>query len=144
MVNRGRKNIFEKIFFNQKFIALTGLLAIGMISFPLVKNTLKQYRVNQEISGLKKEISGLQNKGVDLKKFVSYLESDQFVEEQARLNLNLKKAGEELTVIKSDASSGQASSSGNSIFNIPGYNQEKISAEDSNQRKWINYFFGKN
>ena len=117
MVNRGRKNVFEKIFFNQKFIALIGLLAIVLISFPLVKNALKQYRVNKEISGLKKEFNDLQNKVVDLKNFVSYLQSDQFVEEQARLNLNLKKAGEELTVIKSVINSGQASSSGNSIFN---------------------------
>lgn len=141
MVNKGRKNIFEKIFFNQKIIALIGLLALVLISYPLIKNTLKQYRINKEISGLKKEIDLLENKNVDLKKFVLYLESDQFVEEQARLNFNLKKAGEELTVIKSNAGAlNQASSSGSSIFNIPGYNQEQPRAKGSNPRKWIDYF----
>ena len=142
MVNRSRKHILEKIFFNQKFIALIGLLAIALAGFPLAKNKLKQYRLNKEINELKKEINGLNNKGADLKNFVAYLQSDQFVEEQARLNLNLKKAGEELTVIKSGAgAANQASSTGgNSIFSIPGYDQEKSRPGASNPRKWVDYF----
>lgn len=141
MVNRGRKNILEKIFFNQKFIVLIGLCAIALIGFPLAKNKLKQYRVNQEISELKKEIGRLNGQGADLQNFVAYLQSDQFAEEQARLNLNLKKAGEQLTVIKPGQAGGQAGlTSGDSIFNIPGYNQEKSGPTASNPRKWINYF----
>ncbi|MFH1583172.1 MAG: septum formation initiator family protein, partial [Candidatus Falkowbacteria bacterium] len=100
MMKRRKNNYFEKIFFNQKFLTLLGLVVIILIGFPFAKNTLKQYRINKEISELKKEIFDLQNKNVDLKNFVSYLESDQFAEEQARLNLGLKKPGEELTVIK--------------------------------------------
>lgn len=144
MVNRVKKNIFQKIFFNQKFLSLVGLMVIILISFPLAKNAIKQRRINQEISDFKKEIATLQNKSVDLKKFVSYLESDQFAEEQARLNLNLKKSGEELTVIKPAISGVKilaSTTEGNSIFNIPGYNKEETQKELSNPRKWFNYFF---
>lgn len=142
MMNRRKNNYFEKIFFNQKFLTLLGLAAIILISFPFAKNTLKQYRINKEISELKKDISDLQNKNVDLKNFVSYLESDQFAEEQARLNLGLKKPGEELMVIKTaagDASAG--TSSGATIFNIPGYEKIRPEIKQSNPRKWLNYFF---
>ena len=143
MLNKGKKHSLEKIFFNQKFLTLVGLAVIILISWPFAKNTIKQHRVNQEISDFKKEIANLQNKSVDLKNFVSYLESDQFIEDQARLNLNLKKSGEELTVIKTPASgSGYASStSGRLIFDIPGYNREAREQELSNPRKWLNYFF---
>jgi len=140
MMNR-RKN-FNKIFFNQKFLTLLGLAVIILISFPFTKNTLKQYRINKEISEFKKEIFDLQNKNIDLKNFVSYLESDQFVEEQARLNLGLKKPGEEVLVVKNEI--GEASvrtSSSSPIFNIPGYEKMNSELNDSNFKKWLDYFF---
>ena len=142
MMNRRKNNYFEKIFFNQKFLTLLGLIVIILISFPFAKNTLKQYRINKEINQLKKEISDLQNKNVDLKNFVSYLESDQFAEEQARLNLGLKKPGEELTVIKTTSDAvPTGTSSGSTIFNIPGYENAKPEAKQSNPKKWLNYYF---
>lgn len=142
MKSQRKNNNFEKIFFNQKFLTLLGLAVIILISFPLAKNALKQYRINKEISGLKKEIAALENKNTDLKNFVAYLESAQFIEEQARLNLGLKKPGEELTVIK--MAPGQAlagtASSGAPIFNIPGYKKARPAAKNSNPKKWLNYF----
>lgn len=142
-MKRSGENVFKKIFFSQKFIALAGLAVVVLIGLPLAKNAAKQYRINKEISGLKKEINGLENKNVDLQNFVSYLRSDQFAEEQARLNLNLKKTGEELTVIKFSADSPARSSltDGNPIFNIPGYNRGKNKPDDPNPKKWIDYFF---
>jgi len=141
MINRRKNNYFEKIFFNQKFLALLGLIIIILISFPFVKNTLKQYRINKEIDELKQEISDLENKNVDLKNFVSYLESDQFAEEQARLNLGLKKPGEEVMVIKTenDKTSTSASTSA-TMFNISGYGKAKPEVKQSNPEKWFNYF----
>ena len=143
MVNKRKKNIAAKVLFDQKFLSLIGLTAIILISLPFAKNAVKQSRINKEISNFKKEIAALQDKSTNLKNFVSYLESDQFIEDQARLNLNLKKSGEELTVIKTPASgSGYASSSsGRLIFDIPGYNREAREQELSNPRKWLNYFF---
>ncbi|MBU0649504.1 septum formation initiator family protein [Patescibacteria group bacterium] len=141
-MNRRKNNYFEKIFFNQKFLALLGLAVIILVSFPLAKNAIKQHRINKEISELKQNIFDLQNKSDDLKNFVSYLESDQFAEEQARLNLGLKKPGEELTIIKMAAGDTQANvSSGATIFNIPGYEKTKPEIKKSNPKKWLTYFF---
>ena len=144
MVNRNRKLNFERIFFNQKFLSLIGLAVVILISLPFIKNEIRQYRVNREIDGLKQEIADLQNKGVDLKNFISYLESDQFAEEQARLNLGLKKPGEELMIIKNgpnQAASPSSTVGNNQIFNIPGYQKSQLAAEASNPVKWLNYFF---
>lgn len=143
MVNKGKKNNFERIFFNQKFLTLVGLIAVILISLPFAKNAVKRHKINKEISDFKEEIADLRNKSADLKNFVFYLASDQFAEEQARLNLNLKKPGEELTVVKPGAGglSLASSSEGDSIFNIPGRKKEELRPEPSNPRKWLNYFF---
>lgn len=143
MAYRNNKLNFNKLFYNQKFLSLIGLIIIILISVPFAKNEIKRYRINKEIEGLKKEISDLQSKGADLKNFVSYLESDQFAEEQARLNLGLKKPGEELMVIKNQLSGAAASSSqaDNQIFNIPGYQKKQTKDKISNPEKWVNYFF---
>ena len=138
MITRRKNNYLERIFFNQKFLSLLGLAVIILISWPFAKNALKQYRINREISELKQEIAALQNKNVDLKNFVSYLTSDQFAEEQARLNLGLVKPGEELLVIKTEKAAPVSSS--NTIFNIPGYEQPALKLKSSNPRKWIDYF----
>ena len=142
MIDRRKKNYFEKLFFNPKFLSLLGLAAIILISLPFAKNAIKQYQINQEINGLKKQISALQNKNSDLKNFVSYLSSDQFAEEQARLNLGLKKPGEELTVIKSGLSgTAPTSTTASSIFNITGYDKTTDKPKLTNPSKWLRYFF---
>ncbi len=137
MITRSKNNNFKKIFLSQKFLSLLGLLAVILISLPFSKNAIKQYRINREIGELKKEISSLQNKNVDLKNFVSYLSSDQFAEEQARLNLGLKKPGEELLVIKTENDENASTSN---IFNIPGYDRPEPKPKSSNPGKWVDYF----
>jgi cell division protein FtsB len=131
------EKIFKKFFFNKNFLTLVGLIAIILISFPFTKNAIKQYKINKEINDFKKEILDLQNKNLNLKNFVSYLGSDQFAEEQARLNLNLKKPGEELTVIKiSDLASSTAVGP-----NLIERKIQEANTEVSNPKKWFNYFF---
>ena len=129
MKNPNKK--ITKLFYSPKFITLVGFIILILISIPLAKNISKRYVVNQEVMDLEQEISDLESKNKDFKIFVSYLESDQFVEEQARLKLGLKKPGEEVIVLKEDltASSSQTNLANNDNQNIPNY------------LKWWNYFF---
>ena len=83
MINR-RRNFFTKIIYNEKFLALIGLGLIILISFPLAKNVSKRYHLNKEIKELNKEITEFEAKNKDLKGLITYLESEQFVEEKAR------------------------------------------------------------
>jgi len=136
MINKNKKNIITRILFNSKTLALLGLIIIVLISIPLAKKVSQRYKIDQEIKELEDEIAELENKNVNLKEFINYLESDQFVEEQARLQFGLKKEGEEVAVIKSEEE-GQA--------------QEQIGADKSRQvdvmlsvnnpQRWWRYFF---
>lgn len=143
MINRNKKNLIYRLVASQKFLALLGLVVIILISFPLVKNVSRGYKVNQEIKELEKEITNLESKNSNFKDLISYLESDQFVEEQARLKLGLKKEGETVAVIKNgllNKTENNLEATSSSIFNIPGLSKVKPVAPINNPQKWWKYF----
>jgi len=126
-----KENFFHKIIFNNIFLSIIGLIVIVVISIPLAKNVSKQYEINNEVQNLKNEISDIEKKNSSLKDMLIYLESDQFAEEQARINLNYKKAGENLYVIIDE----------NKSENIkPSFELNK-NKKINNTIKWLNHFF---
>ena len=134
MIKR-QPNFINKILYNQKFLSFLGLIIIVLISFPLARTVSQRYKIDQEIESLGSEISELENTNQDLNKLISYLESDQFVEEQARLNLGLRKEGEDVLVIKDPAELNKVSGADG----IKDLNSKDL----SNLQQWLNYFFSK-
>ena len=131
MINR-RGKFFSKIIYSPKFLALIGLGLVVLISFPLAKNVSKRYHLSKEIKELDKEIAEFESKNKDLKELITYLESEQFVEEKARLNLGLKKEGEKVAEIKDDNFATTASLLAENQGNLGTF---------FNLRRWWNYFF---
>lgn len=140
---RTKKSFLSSIFSNQKFLTLVGFFIIVLISIPLAKNISQRYKINKEIRELQEEIANLENKNIDLKELVAYLESDQFVEEQARLNLGLKKPGEDVAVIKNNTEQEkiQKEIASSTIFNIQGLKKIEPEKPTNNFTRWIKYFF---
>lgn len=146
MIFRKKKENFFKRFYSHKiFISIVGLAIIIFISIPMAKNVSKRYTINQEISKLQNEINDIEKKNNELSKLTEYLESDQFITEQARLNLNYKKQGEEMIVIKDkDALNTKIEDDNkNTVFEMKGINNDQKKPA-SNPFLWWNYFFNKN
>jgi len=145
MIYRRKRNFvfrfFAALFRSQFFISLLGLAILAGIVYPWSKNYLKKREVEKEIAKLKQEIEEIEGKNDSLKKAIDYLNSDQFVEEQARLKLGLKKAGENVIVIKDDSLSAAGDgSANNSIFETNKVREQK---PPGNPEKWFAYFFSK-
>ncbi|MEK7203235.1 MAG: septum formation initiator family protein [Patescibacteria group bacterium] len=142
MINKNKKNFIFRLVFSQFFLAMLGLIIIILISFPLVKNVSRGYKINQDIKELEKEIANLESKNSNFKNIISYLESDQFVEEQARLKLGLKKEGEGVVVIKNKLNKTEDNSAATigSIFNITGLSKTNPIKQINNPQKWWKYF----
>jgi cell division protein FtsL len=132
MINKRRDSFLTNLLSSKKFFAFIGFCIIIFISIPLVKQISKKYYVNNEIKELQGQINELDSKNKNLKQFISYLDSDEFVEEQARLNMGLKKEGEQVVVIK-DSKSIVATST---------ESDEEVAGNNSNINKWKKYFFG--
>lgn len=122
-------NFFYRLFSSQRFLAIVGLIFLLLIIFPLARTYTQRRLVEKEIEDVKKEISNFESTNQELKDMITYLESDQSLEEQARLNLNLKKPGEKVIVIEptKNASSSE--------------DINKTTTPESNFLKWWRYFF---
>ncbi len=141
-----KKISFRNLLFSSTSLSLIGLLVLILISLPLINDIKKRININKEIANLDQEIVNLENKNTDLKGLITYLNSDQFVEEQAKLNLNYKKEGEELTIIKDanspDINTNQTNNQDlNSIYNIEGLGKNVAKEKNKNIEKWIKYFW---
>ncbi len=61
---------------------------------------------------------------------IEYLQSDISLEEQARLNLGLKKANEDVVVVNRQ-----------SVAQVASVSEVAVSSRNINWDKWLSYFF---
>jgi cell division protein FtsB len=121
-------NLINRLFNNQRFLAIIGLVFLIVIIFPLARTYSQRRLVEKEIESVKSQISEYENQNQELKDLIIYLQSDQSLEEQARRNLNLKKPGEQVIVIENKASTS---------VSVASSSDEEI----NNLKKWWRYFF---
>jgi len=96
-----KKSQWFKNFFKSQLLLFAGLIIVlGFLIWPLANNLNKRSQLDKEIEQLKAEVTRGESQNNEFKKIIEYLDSNQFVEEQARLNLNLKKEGEKVASIK--------------------------------------------
>ncbi|MDP2944712.1 MAG: septum formation initiator family protein [bacterium] len=122
-------NFWYRFFSSQRFLAIIGLVFLVVIIFPLARAYSQRRLVENEINGVKKQISDYENQNQQLKELALYLQSEQSLEEQARLNLNMKKPGEAVVVIESSKKNVVSIDTASSEENV------------SNLVKWWRYYF---
>ena len=122
-------NFFYRLFSNQRFLAIIGLIFLLLIIFPLARTYTQRRLVEAEIDGVKKEINDFQSTNQEMRDMITYLQSDQSLESQARLNLNLKKPGEKVIVIE-EAKNATTTD-----------DLSSINSSGNNFVKWWHYFF---
>ncbi len=131
----------KRLLFNRYTIAVASAVLAVLISFPLYRQTKQRAAVADEIRKLQLEISASERKNDELRKMIEYLKSDQFAEEQARLQLGFKREGEDVFAVKQ-----QEDSSGPSPSDRPGSADETNASPGKNQKnpgKWLDYFLNK-
>ena len=97
-VQKGKsKGQFKKAFKQVLlFFALIGLFVLMFV--PFLRNYKKNKIMDAEIAEAKANINQYEKTNEELKTITSYLSTNQAVEEKARLNLGLQKAGEKVGV----------------------------------------------
>jgi|GEM_PF-685179 len=120
-------NLFSK----QALLTILTLGILALISVPAIRNYAQERAVDLEINEARAEIERYTSQNKELSDVIGYLESDQAVEEKARLNLGLKKQGEKVAVIAAEPQVSEDAAAAQKAAN------EKL----SNPHKWLNYFF---
>ncbi len=124
---RGESSFVNRWFANQRTFAIIALVFLLLLLIPLAKNYSRKRLVEQEIADIQQEINDFESKNKELKGMIDYLQSDQSLEEQARLNMGLKRPGETVAVIQ-----------GESLGVITPVRAEIIALP--NWQKWLQYF----
>lgn len=126
MRERQNKSFWAAVYNSNIFIAV--LLIVLVLSILKVgKELARRHQINKEIQSLNQQLENAKlNKG-KLDNLISYLQTDQYIEEQARLQLNLSKPGEKrIDLSEAEQSSNKVMSTGDDL---------------PNWQKWFAYFF---
>jgi cell division protein FtsL len=135
MRKKNNTKFLTGLFLTPYFFTLSCLVIIAVIILPVYQNARQRLAVNSEVSDLQKQIASLESSNNDLTAMEKYLQSDQYVEQQARLNMNLKMPGENVAIIENSDSNGGQGANNDST-------DDNADTNNSNPQKWWNYFFG--
>jgi cell division protein FtsB len=120
-----------KIFFSSKiFILIVAIVAV-MVVFSYARVYYQDYLVRQEIAYLEERVKKMEAKKMELLDVLTYVKSNEFVEEKARTELNMIKPGEQVLVVP------QAAAYMDGQEEYPVVKLENT----SNYQKWFRYFF---
>ncbi len=114
----------SKLLRSRIFLAIIVVIFI-ISSFELINEVGRRYKFDQQIKQQQKQIETLQQQNGDLSNLIQYLNTNQFVEEEARKKLGLSKSGESVVVFPSTSTAPVATSS----------------TSQSHVSMWWNYFF---
>lgn len=124
---RPQGSFVARLLGDKRFFAIIALVFLLLILIPLAKSYSRKRLIEQEIKGIQQEIASFEAKNGDLKEMIDYLQSDQSLEEQARLNMGLKRPGETVAVI-TDSAVSVSQTEAEDVISPP------------NWQKWWSYF----
>ncbi len=96
---------FLKRFFGSRWFLATAFVVAVLVAFGYARAYYQDYKIRQEIDSLQEQVKKLEHKKLESMDILKYVTSDAFVEEKARTELNLKKPGENVLIIKNQVES---------------------------------------
>lgn len=112
---------------DSNFFTIILILVLFFTLFKMIREIRVRSDINKEIAILEAQKQKLVGQKTELEKLLSYLRTDEYIEKEARLKLNLVSPGEKQ-------------------INLSGTDNDKAGAatdtdEKSNAAKWFDYFF---
>jgi cell division protein FtsB len=128
-----KKEKFVRRFLVSKIFLLLGVVILGFLFFTLGKKFMEGREIKNEIKATEDEIARLEAKNSELDDLFGYLNTEAFLEQEAREKFNLQKEGESVMIIP-----GSAEENENKHLACAA---EDTDNKNSNPNRWWNYFF---
>ena len=132
MAESKNKN-WTQVFYSRWFLLVLFGLSV-LLTFSYIRAYYQEYRVRSDINILREEVRVLEVKKLQTVDILKYVQSQAFVEEKARTELNLLKPGEKMAVIPSGSFKN---STGQPEPDLVKWSNVK------NPIKWFKFFFFK-
>ena len=132
------KKTWLKRILGSSIITLIGLVVFAYIFMSFGREYIRRYQVNKEIDRLQKEVEKMEGENLKFVELTDYLNSNQFIEKEARDKLGYGKTGENSVIIEKD------SQTNNSLVEQADGSTAKVAENIKalpNPNKWWFYFF---
>lgn len=146
------RSLFISKLIRWRFLIVVNFLLIVFLGLTLGREFFRAREIQSEINQLQAQANSLAAKNISLTQFQTAMQTESFIEREARLKLGMKKPGEEVVVIREEVAGqekteedkgGQEKTvNGNDPLDLVLDNQSKI--QIANPTKWWYYFFGEN
>jgi len=136
-----RKN---KNWLSSKILLLVGFIILIFFGVNLTREFLAGEQLDENVDSLKDEMSGLESKNKELNDLIGYLNTTDFIEQEARSKLNLQKPGERIIIVPSSTEAAlPVTLTDNSVESVK-TDEKSVDASivvGSNPNRWLKYFF---
>ncbi len=134
-VRQKQKSFFSRLIQSRALI-IAEVVVLIILGVAVGKEVLRKYQIEREIASLESQVDDLENANIQLNSLISYFQSPEYTESQARQKLGMQKQGESVvTVLGVETQAGENESAAASPV------QSDRAASVSNPQRWWNYFF---
>ncbi|HLD17677.1 MAG TPA: septum formation initiator family protein [Patescibacteria group bacterium] len=129
--------------FDRRIILVVQIAMLTLLVFSFVREYVRQEELRREIRQLQEQALHLEGRQLALKDLWQTVQTETYLEQEARMKLGLSKPGERLVIIQ-DAPTGTSVSNKSDVSASPSASPEHGSDPVlANPIKWWYYFFRK-
>jgi len=143
---RDSQNLFLKRILKWRFLFVVNLLLILFISVSLGREIFRSQDIQKDIDALQVEADELATKNMAIKEFYTAMQTESYIEREARLKLGMKKEGEDVVIVQraekgEEVEKGEEGGDENDPLGL--IINENSTQKLANPTKWWYYFFNK-
>lgn len=131
-----------------RYLSVVNVLFIFLIAFLIGREMIRRRDIDGQIALLQKQAIEMQTQNVALTELHNAVQTESYIEREARLKLGLKKPGESVVILKEEGDRDDKGNKGDSMGDSTdplGIVAEGDGAKKplANSTKWWYYFFNK-
>lgn len=139
-----QKNFIRRILELRLFLVIN-LLVLFFLALSFGREFFRDYQIQHEIGALRDKAEELEVRNLEITELNAGLETEMFLEEEARLRLGLVDPGESVVVVVEEEQGSSVISSQLSVSEEPTTeNRQLTTGSVSNPTRWYYYFFDRN
>ncbi|MBI4599110.1 septum formation initiator family protein [Candidatus Uhrbacteria bacterium] len=130
--------------FELRLFLIANVAVLSLLLFSFGQEFARNYTIQQEIRRLQEQADTLSSRRLEMQELAQALQTETFIEREARLKLGLQKAGEQLVIVSPEDSepNARAGSLAAAVsVTAPATDGSARTKRLSNARKWWFYFF---
>lgn len=140
-----QQDTFIRRFIRWRFLIIVNVIVVVLLSMSLGREVVRSRSIGSEIASLQAQADELAARNIEISEIKTAMQTESYIEREARLKLGLKKPGETVVVIQEPDHVQEMALDGDVDASDPlGLVLEPDTPEQvANPARWWYYFFNK-